>query len=384
MKKNALLICSDSDKSQAVSASRIFEIRKRLCSVFEKVIILSFDGKGDINLADIGLSKNLFERYPFTIFMLPYIYYKLARFTRNNSIDIVYISSPYFSAILLLPLFKIVGIRVVSEYRDLPEMLYHNKKYQFNNRFLRGALYFYVKTLEVMVYFFSGFSNLVVGVGDESCAILKKKTKAKNIVNVHNGYNQNDYNNRFKLNDYLYEKNKIIISLVGTIWPMRDTSSLRDFMIVLNKVSKKNNIDVQINHYGSIKTDLTIFINGLDGLKYESSRIDDRESLLNRLSLSSFNLLCCSDDLVWEPTTTVFDYLIAGRPIVKLGNGAKEVDNILKAENRSSYRFNLLNEVDFLNMLNYLNSLDSYDKNDLSGFYLRNNQCEKLDFEDLF
>lgn len=381
--KNALLICSDSDKSQAVSANRIFEIRKKLCSIFKNVIVLSFDGKGDIKFADIGLSKNIFERYPVTIFMLPYIYYKLAKFIRCNHISIVYISSPYFSPLILSPFLKLLGVGVVSEYRDLPEMLYHNKKYEFNNKCVRKLLYFYVKALEAVVYFSSGFSNFVVGVGDESCAILKKKVKVKKIVNIHNGYNLNDYENRFNFDSYKYRKYEIVISLVGTIWPMRDTPSLRGFLKVLNIIARKNNIYVKLNHYGTIKTDLSFFIDSLDSLNYESTRIDDRKILLNRLSKSSFNVLCCSDELVWEPTTTVFDYLIAGRPIVKFGAGAKEVDNILKTENRLSYSFDLLNEIEFVNMLNYLNSLDSYDNDDLSEFYLRKNQCEKLDFEDL-
>jgi hypothetical protein len=121
-------------------------------------------------------------------------------------------------------------------------------------------------------------------------------------------------------------ENHLIVGCVGNIFNFRDTPDLRNALIHLNNRSER----VTLMHWGKVGTGLEKHIQTLSNIKYLACKPVDRDILLNKLHDVDCFLLPTASDLIWEPTTSVFDYILFDKPVIFTGLHNNEAYCILQ------------------------------------------------------
>jgi hypothetical protein len=120
---------------------------------------------------------------------------------------------------------------------------------------------------------------------------------------------------------------------------------LRESLSILNKRGKS----VRIKHWGRIGDELNRYLNSFRNIRFQVCKPVPREILLQELHNVDCFLLPCADDLIWEPTTSVFDYILYDKPVIFTGLKNNEAFMILQNTNTDIVEIDQLHDFDFIN-----------------------------------
>jgi hypothetical protein len=120
----------------------------------------------------------------------------------------------------------------------------------------------------------------------------------------------------------------ITIALSGSIHAFRDTVELRALLNNLDALAAAGK-EIMLKHYGTLCPSLVTYMKRFKNLNYQAVGFIDRAEYLLQLVKADYQLLVCSNQLVWEPTTTVFDYILTRKPVIFVGMRNNEAYNIL-------------------------------------------------------
>ncbi|MGF1843530.1 hypothetical protein L4C39_10130 [Vibrio clamense] len=319
--KKILLICPKFTPSNTVSVHRNKFFVEKL-SVENKVDIWVSDRKtnysdffNEVTVLPEGLVDSFKNVFKNGHGIKNYVY------KHGSKYDQVIISCPEFTLLSFAIPFRKLGAKVILDIRDLPDMIYFNyKKQGVSLLFLR---YLFLKVVESYIKFISKTSDLVICVGLESERILNDW--GINAVSVHNGFLESDVTNHRPETKVISHRKIIKIGCGGNVYDFRDSEALRNLIDVLDSESSYM---FELHHYGKLSSKLLGFVSKKKYLKYYSYSQVDREIYLKALVNYDLSLLVTSDCLIWEPTTTVFDYILLNSKILFVGS-AKEAKNIL-------------------------------------------------------
>ncbi len=236
--------------------------------------------------------------------------------------DFIIISTPHFNLALLIFIIKNKS-KVILDLRDLPDLYLAQKKkiYKGFKYLLHWTMY---KITELYVLLLAKKVRLVTTVGETSrqCFLSKYKfLKPPLTLNIHNGFEINDLEIIKRIEK---AKNESIdkICIVGSLYSFRYSKYLEKLNDYLSKTK-----DV-VCHFGKVEKMFADFFNR-DNIKYESMKLLPRKELLVEMSKYKMFVLITSDNIIWEPTTTVFDYVLFNKPILFIGNKNNEAHKIL-------------------------------------------------------
>jgi len=335
-----LLVAPIFRPQKGVSVKRVGHFYDNLSKTHD-TDVLTFSDKDNFESNIMTIRRNYF--YPFikANFRSSKIRHLLKPLVKKY--DLVIISVPDFGLLEIVDICKSVGVTNIVDLRDQPDLDY--LEYNSSNKIEKLLYYFYNQLLQKYVYRKLNKADYISIVGEISTSIVKEKLKKDTIYNVHNGFFEEDREFVASLEDKI-ERNIFTISWVGNIYRFRDTKELREILLKLDRLAEKE--PIVIAHYGTLNDSLNDFVKTrLKHIKY-NQRVDyDRKSFLRKLSNSDMFLLSCSDSLVWEPTTSVFDYILFNKPVIFSGCKNNEAYNILNNSNMNIFYKSDLNEIIF-------------------------------------
>lgn len=243
--------------------------------------------------------------------------------------DFVIISTPMFQLCLLIFLFR-KRSKIIFDLRDHPNLIYYHKLSTAKG--VRLIIIWLEHILRCfLVYSSSRFAKIVLTVGEMSKSFYYKKVPGvckDKIHNIHNGFNVSDYalirDNKFTINSNLGCK----LCIVGNLHNFRYGHDFNKMIFSLNAI-RDGFDEVCVDHYGKCDD---LFLDDIKEAKfaYNTKRSVEREVLLKKLGRYDAFILVTSEKLIWEPTTTVFDYVLFNKPVVFIGNRNNEAYKILK------------------------------------------------------
>ncbi|MGR5187695.1 hypothetical protein ACPV3S_19925 [Photobacterium damselae] len=152
----------------------------------------------------------------------------------------------------------------------------------------------------------------------------------KRVINIHNGFNIDDLDIIKNIGlIYTNQEHNIKSLLIGNISGFRLSKKLFSDFSLLSEKAIIDNITLTIEHYGKIDKRLENYINKLPNIVYNNQGYAERKELIKNLDNYDLHILITSISLEWEPTTTVFDYILSSRPVLLLGGKDNEAVNIL-------------------------------------------------------
>jgi glycosyltransferase involved in cell wall biosynthesis len=240
--------------------------------------------------------------------------------------DLIIVSATPYQLYEVANVAKMLSVPYILDLRDLPDLTTSEQlgtKPLFWLMFKSWLINIYIQSIAVK-------SVALLCVGCIATALLQHKYKKRKIkiINVHNGFNIDDLRlvneNVSALNRKICDE--INIACVGNIYNFRDTIDLRKALLLLNDKNRK----INILHWGKISYDLYSFLEKLENVFYVPRKPVLRKQLLIELLDVDCFLLACSDDLVWEPTTSVFDYILYDKPVIFTGLRNNEAYCILE------------------------------------------------------
>jgi hypothetical protein len=239
--------------------------------------------------------------------------------------NVVIVSLPDYGLLEIVNICHTLGVKCITDLRDQPNLSTVQQK--SNNKFKN--LFIKVKNILQVQYVYRRLklADYITVVGAASTGIVQEKLN-KIVINVNNGYLMED--KKFVSNNLpniSAVETPIIIGWVGNIHKFRDNIDLRKVLDQLNVLSKHNN--VVLRHWGKCCPELERYIHSKDNLVYENTTNFVRKEFLTELNVCKAFLLSCSDSLIWEPTTSVFDYLLFNKPVIYTGLRNNEAFNIL-------------------------------------------------------
>jgi len=242
--------------------------------------------------------------------------------------DCVIVSVPHNALIQIALISKAEKVPCILDIRDHPDLVYFETIFS-KGMFHRIGRLIMLKFNEYFVNKAAKSSSAVICVGERSCEFQKAKTPsiAHKIFNVHNGFYEKDLKIISEIKRLSKKFVGLEIGISGSIYSFRDTVSLRTVFAKLDSAAISTSI--QIHHWGMLSEELKEYVHNLKHLKYNCYNSIDRQTYLENIIQCNCVLLACSDSLIWEPTTTVFDYLLLGKPIIFSGNGENEAYRIL-------------------------------------------------------
>jgi hypothetical protein len=308
---------------QSVPVKRLGYFYDRL-SEYYQTDVLTFGENDDFDATVKTIKKSYF--YPFFKAQLKQAKIKKVLGETLSQYDLVIVSVPDFGLLELVDICDSLGVATIVDLRDQPDLDYY--EYKTTLRLKKFLYFFYNQWLQSYVYSRMNKANYISVVGASSTSIVQERLKTPNIYNVHNGFFEEDKN--FVKNLEHRTQNNIILTIgwVGNIYRFRDTTMLRDILLKLDILAKQRVI--KIVHFGSCHEGLQTFISErLEHVEYSQKKEHDRKLFLKELSLCDMFLLSCSDKLIWEPTTSVFDYILFDKPVLFSGLKNNEAYNIL-------------------------------------------------------
>ncbi|WP_318472296.1 hypothetical protein [Photobacterium leiognathi] len=334
-----LFVCNFINNKRKVSSFRTTFFVDKLREFFD-VDVLSSGDYDDFTGSNMTMND---KKTSNTIsFMRYYFKYKDVLKEMLNNYDTIIVSVPRFSLLyfIIFSLQSNFKGKIILDLRDQLNIQEFNRKSR--SRLLFPIIYFlnYIDH----VFFTKALKrcDYIICVGKASSEYFLDKYKiidSSRVFNIHNGYNIKDLDIIEKISFYSNE-NDFKSLLIGNISGFRLSKKLLFDFKNLSIVYKNKNKILTIEHYGKIDPSLVDYLNKLENIKYVNKGYIIREKLLERINCYNFNLLITSVDLIWEPTTTVFDYILSSRPVVLLGGECNEAINILKDVEHPYYTSN--------------------------------------------
>jgi hypothetical protein len=255
---------------------------------------------------------------------------KIHRLLRDfiKRFDCIIVSVPPNALLQLVLISRWEKVPCILDIRDHPDLVYFDI-ISSKGRIYRIGRLILLRLNEYFLNRAARSSSAVICVGERSCEFQKTKTPriAKNIFNVHNGFYEKDIELVTKMKKHQKKSGSLEIGIAGSIHRFRDTGSLRTVLAKLDAAARST--DIQIHHWGLLSEKLKEYVDSLKHLKYDCYQMIDRKTYLARIIQCDCVLLACSTSLLWEPTTTVFDYLLLGKPVIFVGNDENEAYRIL-------------------------------------------------------
>jgi len=260
-----------------------------------------------------------------------------------NQYDLILVSATPYGLFEVAFVAKSLGIPYVLDLRDLPDLTTSEQKQSKPFWWLTFKAWLIDKYIKHIAQ--SARAVLCAGIISTAITQLKLKGVGTKVVNVHNGFNLEDMrlvrDQSAPMVDGAYEG--VVIACVGNIYNFRDTLDLRATLARLNDRSDK----ITLLHWGKLSDQLRAYVESLPNIKYVSQKPIPRDLLLYELRNVDCFLLPCADDLIWEPTTSVFDYILFDKPVIFTGLRNNEAYMILESTNTNIVKTCDLNTVDF-------------------------------------
>ncbi|ELK8439795.1 hypothetical protein ABRZ87_07460 [Vibrio vulnificus] len=273
-------------------------------------------------------------------FILNYFNYKKKLIELSKKYDLIILSVPRFSLLYFFALSLKGNTKILLDLRDQLQL-------QELNRESRSKIFQpLIKILDLIDRnLFSRslkYVDSIVCVGEYSKKHLvtnfKKQAGRLPVYNVHNGFLINDLKEiKKKHSRTSLQSHFLDAALVGTISSFRDSLDLRNDLRVLSKELVRLNKKINLKHWGRMTKDLEKYISSLENIEYQPQGFIGRNELLKQINLCSFSILVTSKKLKWEPTTTVFDYILCHNPILMLGGRNNEANRIINDVNHQSF-----------------------------------------------
>jgi len=259
--------------------------------------------------------------------------------------DCIIVSVPIFSLCVVALIGKQIGIPVILDIRDHPDLVYYTMT-NGKNKLHKIVRWLIWKWTEALLTSAVKKTDAVLCVGQRSLEYQKRKTPLadQKFYNVHNGFNELD----LRVIETVQPPVKaslngaISIGIAGSIHRFRDSSSLRALLHRLDEIARS--VPVRLEHWGILSDELLEYQATLKHLVYNKHGMIARQEYLRQILLCDMVILVCSESLIWEPTTTVFDYLLLGKPILFVGNKSNEAYRILMECNAVVLEVNDLSE----------------------------------------
>jgi hypothetical protein len=343
-----LLVAPIFRPNESVPVKRLGYFYDRL-SEYYQTDVLTFGENDDFDAIVKTINKSYF--YPFFKAQLKQAKIKRVLSETLSQYDLVIISVPDFGLLELVDICDSLGVSTIVDLRDQPDLDYYEYKTTF--RLKKFLYFFYNQWLQSYVYSRMKKANYISVVGALSTAIVQERLQTENIYNVHNGFFEED-RNFVKNLEHRTQNNIFMIGWVGNIYRFRDTTMLREILLKLDTLAKQRVI--KIVHFGSCHERLQTFISErLEHVEYSQKQEHERKLFLKELSLCDMFLLSCSDKLIWEPTTSVFDYILFDKPVLFSGLKNNEAYTILY-----NCGINILDKTDIdQNIFNFKNQKDN-------------------------
>jgi hypothetical protein len=228
--------------------------------------------------------------------------------------DLLLISTPPYSLCEVAVASKRAAIKYIFDLRDHSDLIFSEQKNEKWWPFLMIKAWL----TERYIINTAKRAAALLCVGSISTALMQQKISGSStkVINVHNGFNSLDKLHvlRTKPPFFMPNKSQLIIGCVGNLHNFRNTTDLRKILTMLNDRG-----GVVLHHWGRLGNQLSDFFGALKNLKYIQHQSVPRSQLLQELHGVDCFLLACSDDLIWEPTTSVFDYILFNKPIIYSG-----------------------------------------------------------------
>lgn len=241
--------------------------------------------------------------------------------------DLVIVSAPPYSLYEVAYSSKLAGVPYILDLRDLPDLITSEQKGTKAQMWLNIKFWLtdkYIKTA-------ARDAVALLCVGAISTALMQQKLKNTlcRVINLHNGFERKDIEvirqySRSVVREQ--DEAELIVGCVGNLFRFRDTDDLRDALAQLSKRKGR----VTLRHWGKVAPDLLAYIRGLSNINYVACSPVPRDILLNELHAVDCFLLACASDLIWEPTTSVFDYILFNKPVIFTGLRNNEAYVILQ------------------------------------------------------
>jgi hypothetical protein len=320
-----LLVAPLFPPDMGVSALRMKFLRDGLSSE-QDVDVLKLGDK-----TDFSGSLKLIDRRLFAPFLIAVINRrKIGRLVCALLLnyDLIIVSATPYGLYEIAHAAKRVGVPYILDLRDLPNLTTAEQKNT------KPLLWLHIKSwlIELYIQTAARYAEALLCVGTISTALMQQKLKYSpcRIINLHNGFEEKDIELVQKCSRTVsINQDQLIVGCVGNIFRFRDTQSLRDTLMQLN--SRKG--QVILKHWGKLGPDLEAHIRGLRNINYVACSPIPRDDLLAELHAVNCFLLPCSSDLIWEPTTSVFDYILFNKPVIFAGLHNNEAYLILQSTN---------------------------------------------------
>ncbi|EKO3471159.1 hypothetical protein NTE06_004262, partial [Vibrio fluvialis] len=292
-------------------------------------------------------------------------YYKKKLIELSKNYDLIVLSVPRFSLLYFFSLSLKGNTKILLDLRDQLQL-------QELNRESRDKIFQpLIKILNLIDRkLFSRslkYVSSIVCVGEYSKNHLitnfKKQAERLPVYNVHNGFLISDLKEIKKnYSRPSLQSHVLNAALVGTISSFRDSFDLRSDLSVLSKQLVKLNKIINLKHWGRITKDLEKYISSLENIEYQPQGFIGRNELLKQINLCSFSILITSTKLKWEPTTTVFDYILSHNPILMLGGRNNEANRIINDVNHQSFFAEEFPELLNLSEISVNENIDKYSR----------------------
>lgn len=259
--------------------------------------------------------------------------------------DLVLVSATPYGLYEVAHAAKHYGVPFILDLRDLPDLTTSEQR-----KLGRPLLWLRLKEWLLNSYIanIARHARALLCVGSIATALVQEKLKKHNVkvVNVHNGFEMHDLAFvQTEVPQRLADDSErhLTVGCVGNIFTFRDTDGLRAVLKRLNERKEK----VTLMHWGKMQPELARYVSTLSNIEYVQMQSVPRRTLLTELHRVDCFLLPCSEDLIWEPTTSVFDYILFDKPVIFAGLRNNEAyctlagaeSKIVELDDIETYRF---------------------------------------------
>lgn len=317
-----LLVTSLFPPDTGVSTLRMDFFYERL-SKYHAVDVLKFGDKTDLAGSIKTIDRTFFTSLLTSLKNRNKILAVLAEILPNY--DLVIVSGPPYNIYEIAHAAFRLGKPFVIDLRDQPDLICSEMKGLKNQVGLRIKEFL----TNQYIYSIARKSIFISCVGGISSAITQLSLKKHGIpvINVHNGFLEKDIRTIQAQPQYASASiDTLTIGCVGSLHRFRATADLHSTLIKLDTLGRK----VIFRHWGSLCEDLVKTMSALRNVAYQKCPPVPREKLLTELVAVDLFLLACADDLIWEPTTSIFDYILFEKPVIFCGLRNNEAFSILE------------------------------------------------------
>lgn len=263
----------------------------------------------------------------------------------EDTADTFIVSAPQFTTFILGYFLKIRGKTVIFDLRDHVDMTYEDSTRGNTSGIQRLKRLCFYYTQKFLLNFFVGNSPLLCA-GFMSSSHASKDFDTDNIYPIPNGPVMSSEQAVLPdLNATLTPKTDTIRLLcVGSLYNFRHTPKIKQ---ILNSFANDTNCDIVIDHYGSSTPDFQRDFSSIDRLTYNQMDRQTHSKIFSKIDDYWGMILFTSDQLPWEPTTSVFDCVSHNKPVIYCGSMVNEAYSLLFMSGLPIY-----NELGWINQVN--------------------------------